>query len=75
MIRVNNLTHVYNDSSIALNNISFTVDKGQCMLLVGPNGQFSSYHTRASSYWLFILLFGVGLYFIKYFNFYKIFLN
>ena len=37
MIRVNNLTHVYNDSSIALNNISFTVDKGQCMLN-GPNG-------------------------------------
>ena len=38
MINVNKLTHVYNDTSIALNNISFTVNKGQCMLLVGPNG-------------------------------------
>ncbi len=38
MINVTNLTHIYNESSTALNNISFTVDKGQCMLLVGPNG-------------------------------------
>ena len=38
MIKVKKLTPVYNDSSIVLNNISFTVEKGQCMLLVGPNG-------------------------------------
>ena len=39
MIKVNKLTPVYNDSSIVLNNISFTVDKGQCMLLNSPNAE------------------------------------
>ena len=42
MIKVNKLTPVYNDSSIALNNISFTVEKGQCMLLIGSNGEGKS---------------------------------
>ncbi len=38
MIKVINLNHVYSNKTNALNSITFTADKGQCILLVGPNG-------------------------------------
>ncbi|OSL74971.1 iron compounds ABC transporter, ATP-binding protein [Escherichia coli TA054] len=38
MIEVNNLTFAFKNSKTAFNNISFSVEKGEVLCILGPNG-------------------------------------
>ena len=38
MVEVTNLTHIYKGGHKALNELSFTVEKGEIIGLLGPNG-------------------------------------
>ncbi len=42
MLEIRNLTKVYNDGTVALKNVSFTVDDGEFLVVIGLSGSGKS---------------------------------